>query len=146
MPKYMWYIVAILIVGAAYFSFEAGLIMFLWNADVSKLSFLIIALFIKSYTKLGVLLHSNKKVTFDDLDSGYEDSELSMAIGMLGTVIGFIVMTTAFAGVDLSVVENIKELFGIATSGMSTALLTTAAGLVSSIILRTSYYLTGRHQ
>jgi hypothetical protein len=142
--RYFWYIVLFLISGIAYFSFEAGLLAYLWQADVSKLSFVIMAIFVKSFVKLGVLLHRYPGPTEDDVDSGFEDCDQSMAFGMLGTVIGFIIMTNAFAGVAIDDIQNIKQLFTIATHGMSTALLTTAAGLISSIILRTFYYLTGR--
>ncbi len=145
MPKYLWYAAVILLLGVAYFAFEAGFIMYLWQADLSKLSFCIILIFVKAFTRLGYILHQDRSPTEHDLDPGYEDCDLSMALGMLGTVIGFIAMTVAFSGVDINDIENIKELFSIATHGMSTALLTTAAGLVSSIILRVSYYLTGRY-
>lgn len=144
-PRYIWYIVSILLLGVSYFSFEAGLLKYLWQADISKISFLIMTIFVKSFIKLGVLLHRDNGPTEEELDSGFEDCDQSMALGMLGTVIGFIVMTNAFAGVDIDDIQNIKQLFSIATHGMSTALLTTAAGLISSIILRASYYLTGRY-
>lgn len=143
MTKYLWYITLFALIGVGYFGFEVGFLTYLWNADLSKLSFIIIGLFIKAFTRLGVLLHTkgqDEYLSEEDLDPGFEDSNLSMAIGMLGTVIGFIAMTMAFNSVDISDIQNIKELFAIATGGMSTALLTTAAGLVSSIILRILHY------
>lgn len=146
MKKYFWYVTTVLLLGLTYFSFEAGLIRLMWEADLSKLSFVILIVFINGYVRLGRLLHRDSPITDDDLDPGYEACDQSMALGMLGTVIGFIAMTMTFTGVDINDIENIKQLFSIATHGMSTALLTTAAGLVSSILLRAGYYLAGRQQ
>jgi len=131
-------------IGSLYFSFETGYLHFLWNADSSKLTFVILSIFIYAFIKLGKMLHSHKSVTDTDIDLGYELCDISMGLGMLGTVIGFIMMTTAFAGIDISNVDNIKQLFSISTQGMSTALYTTAAGLMSSLSIRVSYYLTQR--
>lgn len=139
-----WLLLLVALIGAAYFGFESGTIQHIWDSDSSKLSFVIAALFSFSFLKLGYLTFRNPFIQQQHIDDGYEAADMSMAIGMLGTVIGFILMTQAFAGVDFSSVENVKELFKLSTSGMSTALYTTAAGLVSSITLRVMYYLTER--
>lgn len=148
--KYLFYALLTTVIGVTFFAFEAGFLKYLWYADVSKLSFVILALFARSLFHVGTLVHRDDHgydwVKDEDLDLGYEHSELSMGLGMLGTVIGFIMMMTSFAGVDLSSVENIKELFTIATQGMSTALLTTAVGLASSLILRSVYFTLERNK
>jgi hypothetical protein len=142
--KNMWYVTVLMTLGVAYFSFETGYLRFLWDADSSKLTFVIAAVFAYAYGRLGYILHRVEKITDHILDPGFESCDISMGLGMLGTVVGFIMMTTAFAGVDISDVQNIRQLFSISTQGMSTALYTTAAGLISSIYLRLSYYLTAR--
>jgi hypothetical protein len=131
---------------ASYFSYELGYFEFLNNADKSKLSWLNLLVFVIAYLRLGWLLltNSDRKLTEKDLDPGFEAAEYCMAIGMLGTVIGFILMTTSMAGVDFSDTENIKQLFSLSTKGMSTALFTTAVGIVNSVFLRFSHYLAGR--
>lgn len=144
MLKVIWYALLLALVGCGYFSFETGWLSFLWVADSSKLTFAILGLFLYSFLKLGALLHGMRELHEDDIDSGYETCDLSMGLGMLGTVIGFIIMTTAFAGVDISNIENIRQLFNIATQGMSTALYTTAAGLIVSLKLRVLYYTAHR--
>jgi len=144
-----WFVLLVFMLGGAYFSFEAGFFHYVWDADVSKICFIILTLFLFGYCRLGYLLHSHdpdnlKSITNKQLDTGYEIADMCMALGMLGTVIGFIVMSSSFTTVDFSDVENIKDLFKLATDGMSTALYTTAFGLVSSIILRGTHFIVDR--
>ena len=140
-----WFLLLLVMVGIAYFSFEAGFFDYIWHIDSSKLCFVILTLFTIAYLKLGQLCfvydYKGKRIELNDLDLGYEAADMSMALGMLGTVIGFIVMSSSFTSIDFSNIENIKDLFKLATSGMSTALYTTAFGLVSNIVLRAVYFL-----
>lgn len=143
-----WAAGALAITGSAYFSYEIGLLHALNDADKSKLSWANIAIFTIFYWRLGWLLLKDlrKGSAIDDksLDPGYEAAEYCMGIGMLGTVIGFILMTASMAGVDFSNIENVKQMFSVATQGMSTALMTTAVGIVASFSLRFSHYIAGR--
>lgn len=143
----VWVLLALALLACTYFSFEMGGLAFLWEADVSKMSFLIIAVFVHSFIQLGRTLYryyKGSKITDHELDPGFESCDATMAIGMLGTVIGFIIMTSSFVKVDFQGVESVKHLFALATTGISTALYTTAAGLVASILLRVCYYITSR--
>lgn len=134
--------------GGLYFAYEAELLDLIWQADATKLSFVILAFFLAIYARLGYFIYlkdvKKQKVTSFDLEPGFEAADQAMALGMLGTVIGFIIMSRSFATVDFSNVENIKELLVMATSGMSTALYTTVSGLIASIIIRLSYYIFER--
>jgi flagellar motor component MotA len=66
-------------------------------------------------------------------------AESCMAIGMMGTVLGFILMlgSSNLGSIDPSDVEGMKTVIGHLASGMSTALLTTLTGLIVSVSLRT---------
>jgi flagellar motor component MotA len=66
-------------------------------------------------------------------------AETCMAIGMMGTVLGFILMLggSNLASIDPTDVEGMKNVIGQLASGMSTALLTTLTGLIVSVSLRT---------
>jgi hypothetical protein len=60
-----------------------------------------------------------------------------MSVGMVGTLIGFLmVLTSAFADIDTSSQEAMKEVIGELAAGMGVALLTSLAGLISSILLK----------
>ena len=64
-----------------------------------------------------------------------------MKLGLLGTIIGFIIMLAPIAGIDASDRMMLKSSMGLMTDGMAIAMYTTLAGLVGSILLRVQYYM-----
>ena len=111
----------------------------LYAADVTRLSFLIISIFIctsvwigtKTY-KIGIHQDYNQKS-----DVGWFISESCLALGMVGTVTGFLIMLgTAFANVDVTNATTLQQALSDMATGMSTALWTTLVGLVCSLIIK----------
>lgn len=137
----VWLVSLLAVLMSLYFCFESGFLAYVVEVDVSKLSLVILAVFMLAYLRLGKVLWSGYYVSDDDLEPGYFMADISMSLGLLGTVVGFIHMTSQFAGVDFSDVANIQDLFAFATTGMSTALYTTAVGLISAILIRVSHYI-----
>ena len=111
----------------------------LYAADVTRLSFFIISIFIctsvwigsKTY-KVGIGQDYDQKS-----DVGWFISESCLALGMVGTVTGFLIMLgTAFENVDVSNAATLQQALSDMAIGMSTALWTTLVGLVSSLIIK----------
>ena len=111
----------------------------LYAADVTRLSFLIISIFTctsiwigtKTY-KVGIQQDYNQKS-----DVGWFISESCLALGMVGTVTGFLIMLgTAFENVDVTNAATLQQALSDMATGMSTALWTTLVGLVSSLIIK----------
>ncbi len=111
----------------------------LYSADVTRLSFLIISIFIctsvwigtKTY-KVGIQQDYEQKS-----DVGWFISESCLALGMVGTVTGFLIMLgTAFENVDVTNAATLQQALSDMATGMSTALWTTLVGLVSSLIIK----------
>ena len=111
----------------------------LYAADVTRLSFLIISIFTctsvwigtKTY-KVGILQDYNQQS-----DVGWFVSESCLALGMVGTVTGFLIMLgTAFANVDVTNSTTLQQALSDMATGMSTALWTTLVGLVCSLIIK----------
>ena len=135
----LWVVSFLTLIGLTYLLFEDGMLHRIWDAEGSiKISFIIMALALYQFFKLGKLLHSDI-ITPQDIKNGLEASNQMMSLGMIGTVTGFIIMTASFAGVDFTNVENIKDLFELATLGMSTALYTTQIGMITSFVFRAVY-------
>lgn len=133
--KFMtWWLVTVIqciVLGAAAY---LGAVEFLWNADTTKLSFLIIVMFIASTVNMGYISYNQK----ENYDNPYFVSEACMTVGMIGTVIGFMLMLgSSFDAIDPSNVDSMRRVITDMASGMSTALLTTLAGLVASLFLKT---------
>jgi len=111
----------------------------LYSADVTRLSFLIISIFMctsvwigtKTY-KVGIQQDYDQKS-----DVGWFISESCLALGMVGTVTGFLIMLgTAFENVDVTNAATLQQALADMATGMSTALWTTLVGLVSSLIIK----------
>ena len=68
-------------------------------------------------------------------------SDTLMKLGLLGTVIGFIIMLAPIAGLDASDRALMKSSIALMSDGMTVAMYTTLAGLVGSILLKFQYYM-----
>ena len=68
-------------------------------------------------------------------------SDTFMKLGLLGTIIGFIIMLAPIAGLDASDKSMMKSSMGLMSDGMAVAMYTTLAGLVGSILLKIQYYM-----
>lgn len=74
------------------------------------------------------------------MEVGWFASDLCLSIGMMGTVIGFIMMLSGFATVDVADMTTVQDMIKGLGGGMSTALYTTLVGLVSSALLKIQYF------
>ncbi len=63
-----------------------------------------------------------------------------MKLGLLGTIVGFIIMLAPIAGLDAADRASMKSSMGLMSDGMAVAMYTTLAGLVGSILIRIQYY------
>lgn len=64
-------------------------------------------------------------------------SDAVLSLGMVGTLYGFLmVLGQAFTEIDTSSTESMTAAIGMLSSGMSTALITSLVGLVSSLFLK----------
>jgi hypothetical protein len=127
-----WLIVVMQIIGlgtAIYY----GAIPFLFENDSTKLSFVIIAMWITATTSIGYRSLKDR----NDFETPWFIGEACMTVGMVGTVIGFMLMLgSSFAEIDPSNVDSMKRVITDMASGMSTALLTTLCGLIASLFVK----------
>jgi len=68
-------------------------------------------------------------------------SDTLMKLGLLGTIIGFIMMLAPIAGLDPGDRGTIRSSMNLMSDGMAVAMYTTLAGLVGSILVRIQYYM-----
>ena len=74
------------------------------------------------------------------MEVGWYTSDLCLSIGMMGTVIGFIMMLGGFANIDINDMATVQGLIKGLGVGMSTALYTTLTGLICSALLKIQYF------
>jgi len=70
--------------------------------------------------------------------------DVTIRLGLLGTIIGFILIFTSLSGVSIDAAEGLRDLLVAMSGGMGTALLTTLAGLVGASVLSVQYLIAGR--
>ena len=111
----------------------------LYYADVTKLSFLIIIIFMFTSIWIGRKTFDleTTSVVDDTIDVGWFVAESCLALGMVGTVTGFLYMLgTAFENIDITNAQTLQDALASMAKGMSTALYTTLTGLIASLIIK----------
>ena len=68
-------------------------------------------------------------------------SDSLMKLGLLGTIIGFIMMLAPIAGLDAADKVSVRNSMGVMSDGMAVAMYATLSGLIGSILIKCQYYL-----
>jgi len=76
---------------------------------------------------------------------GWFVSDMMLKLGLLGTIIGFIFMLGSVANIADFDVSNMQKILQHMSNGMGTALYTTLAGLICSILAAMQYHMIDRH-
>lgn len=142
-----WGIFVGVMVGCVEIARSRGMLDYIYEVDSTKLSIVIFAIFVWKTLSCGVGFYQSSDITperakkiSERVSSGWLWSDLVVSIGMVGTVLGFIVMLSSFENVDFSNTKNIQEMITKLSYGMSTALTTTLVGLISSVLLKIQYH------
>lgn len=139
-----WWLMVLLLLAASGLCFYQGIFASIWNSDITKLSFVIMFLFLMQTGICGANTFRAKDsglISMDSrIESGWFMSDLFLSIGMIGTVIGFISMLAGFSSLNIEDTQAVQGLISDLGFGMSTALYTTLVGLVSSILLKIQYF------
>lgn len=75
---------------------------------------------------------------------GWFATDIMLKLGLLGTIIGFIMMLGSVANVKDFDVSTMQKILQLMSSGMGTALYTTMAGLSTSMLAAAQYYMLDR--
>jgi len=128
-----WWLVFVIQVILVAITVYMGSFQFLWDNDVTKLSFLTTALWILTSLGLGFNIYFKKQ----DYEPFWFIADACMTIGMIGTVTGFMLMLgSSFKEIDPGNIDSMRRVIVDMASGMSTALLTTLVGLIASLFIK----------
>ena len=147
-----WLFITMIMVGFI-FAGSQGFIYTLWTEDSTKLSFLLLFIFLQMSVWCGYKTWTLSKFIDNKeedkhivekiehlMEVGWFTSDLCLTIGMIGTVVGFIMMLSGFATVDTNDIQTVQDLIKTLGTGMSTALYTTLMGLICSAGLKVQYF------
>ena len=127
-----WLVVVTQFIGIGLVIYFDG-IKFIIDKDITRLSFVIFAMWTISTISIGFKSYNYN----GDYDTPWFIAESCMTVGMIGTVIGFIIMLgSSFAEIDPGNIESMRQVIIELALGMSTALLTTLCGLIASLFIK----------
>ena len=86
-------------------------------------------------TNLQSIRDEFKAKLYEFVDNGFFVADLLLKLGIVGTVIGFIIMLSSLSTIDEMNLSKMNNLLLSMSSGMKVALYTTLSGLVGSILL-----------
>ena len=133
-----------LILFGGYLLFDRGLLAVLLEGDRSRLSWLILAIWAAMSARWLILLRRTEDMTTqlpdDDmarwLNHGWFAADSVLKIGLLGTIIGFILMLAPIGNLTSFDAASLQSALAAMSAGMAVALYTTLAGLIANIVLR----------
>lgn len=126
----------------------AGVYNMIYEADYTMLSFAIMGLAILMTGRCGYLTFLASRTTDPDKlqsldiskEAGWMSATWCARIGLVGTVIGFIMMLGGLRGVDFTDVTSTQKVISSMSVGIGVALWTTLIGQICSIILTLQYF------
>ena len=131
-----WWLLFCLTAVAMFIAYNFGFVDALLAKDKTYLSFVIITIFVFNSFYVGWLTWQ-QKTTGSGIKFSWFVTELLLAIGMIGTVIGFILMLgNSFETLNVTDTGSVKTALQDMALGMSTALYTTLVGLICSQTLK----------
>ena len=141
---YMWWISVLLIGTGVFWANNMGFIQTIIQNDITYITSIIAAMFVAANISLAHYTYHADAANYPQeklsnvLDMNWFLSEMLMALGMLGTVIGLIhMLSIGFSGVDTS---QMQAMLGNMWQSMGLALYTNAVGLAASILLKLQVY------
>jgi len=139
-----WWLFVCVHIVIAFTAYKFNFFQELLEKDSTKLSFflLLILLVVTFWIGSKIFFYTRNKVEskedlINDLSIFWFIGEACLAIGLVGTVTGFIIMLgTTFIGLDVSNTSSMQDALVKMSIGMSTALYTTLIGLLSSLSIK----------
>ena len=134
---FRWWLYVCLLGVGTYFGIYFDIFSKIFITDKTYLSSIILVLFLFSTSLTGyrTWLLNYKKI-HTDTKLGWFCGEVMFSLGMIGTLIGFVlVFGDALANIDLNNQANKVKIIADMGIGISTAIYTTLAGLVCSVLL-----------
>ena len=141
---YWWLIVCVIGTGS-YNTHSMGWLVPLYTNDLTYITFLITVIAGLTTLSLGYKFKVPVRAAAVDVDIEWFVSDVVLTLGMLGTIIGFMIMLEGtFSSIEFNDTDSIRQALSSMSQGLFTALNTTLIGLVSSIILKVQLTVYGK--
>jgi len=129
----LWWLIFWLTALFTYLMYDFGLLIQFYTKDMTMLTYLITALFAATTCSVGYKSYAGHK----DYTIEWFISDVVITLGMIGTIVGFIIMLSGtFDTLKIADANSVRLLIASMSKGLYTALNTTLAGLISSVIIK----------
>ena len=140
-PALRWWLMFTAMCVGGYFVHSAGIVDKFLEIDTTHISLIIFGIFvlftfITGYDTYKISRNGYSKALCDRAKAGWFFSDAMMTLGMLGTVVGFIMMLDG----DITVAQTALSTM---SKGMGIALYTTAAGVALGLLLKIQLFNLG---
>lgn len=139
-PFLRWLLIAVPLTVAAIFAYFAGFYGDVYDADKSWISFSVMGMFAIQSAYVG---YQTKNHTLKGTQFGWFISDACLTLGMIGTIVGFLMMLHGGFTITSGDAEGIQNLLARFSIGLGTALYTTLVGLVCSMLLKLQLFNLG---
>ena len=139
-PFYIWWVTNLAVATGVFWAYHQGIIQKIWYDDVTMITSALAILYVITTGLIGYIAYT-KDYASKLVDACWFLSEQMLALGMLGTVIGFIYLLSS--GITSASVTDPTSLAGLLANmsvGLGIALYTNAVGILASLISKTLLY------
>lgn len=137
---YIWWVVNLAVATGVYWAWYTGIVATIWNDDVTMITSGLAAMYVLTTTLIGYVAYT-KDFTSKIVDACWFLSEQMLALGMLGTVIGFIyLLTTGISSASVTDPTSLATLLANMSVGLGIALYTNAVGIIGSLVTKGLLY------
>ena len=139
-PFYVWWITNLAVASGVFWAWYSGIISKIWYDDVTMITSALAILYIITTAMIGYVAYT-KDYASKIVDACWFLSEQMLALGMLGTVVGFIYLLSS--GISSASVTDPTSLAGLLAHmsvGLGIALYTNAVGILASLVSKTLLY------
>lgn len=146
-PFYIWWITNLAVITGVFWAWHHGIVATIWQDDVTMITTALSVMFVLTNILVGYVAYT-KDFSSKIVDACWFLSEQMLALGMLGTVVGFIyLLTTGISSASVTDPTSLATLLASMSVGLGIALYTNAVGILASLITKGMLYaITYEHE
>jgi hypothetical protein len=139
-PFYIWWITNLLVASGVFWAWHNGIVAKIWYDDVTMITSVLSLLYVVTTALIGYVAYT-KDFASKIVDACWFLSEQMLAIGMLGTVVGFIyLLSSGITSASVTDPTSLATLLANMSVGLGIALYTNAVGILASLVTKGLLY------
>ena len=139
-PLYIWWITNLAVATGVFWAWHNDIITKIWYDDVTMITSVLSLLYVVTTALIGYVAYT-KDFASKIVDACWFLSEQMLALGMLGTVVGFIyLLSSGITSASVTDPTSLATLLANMSVGLGIALYTNAVGILASLVTKGLLY------